>query len=46
MHAPIHWLWRHAWGLYETHPGALTRRLFDTLDALHDLVRGTRWPWH
>lgn len=32
----LRWLWRHSWGLYEVHPNRLTRRLFNTLDALMD----------
>jgi hypothetical protein len=36
----IHWLWRHSWGLYETHPSRATRSLFNLLDRAHD-----RWDY-
>ena len=36
MTTTIRWAWRHAWGLYETHPNALTRRTFNVLDRIND----------
>jgi len=34
----LHFLWRHAWGMYETHPNRATRKIFNTLDALHSRI--------